>query len=149
MRPRRFAVIVGALVILDQATKFLVSANLQLRESLPILKGIFHITYIHNTGAAFGIFKGMLPLFIFLSVVTIILIVLYTGRSRYRHYYYFRMGLMLILAGTIGNLIDRLRFGYVIDFLDLKFWSVFNISDIAITFGAILLGYQAIVKRKA
>jgi signal peptidase II len=134
----RSIVIVGALVIFDQAAKFFVSANLKLHESLAVIKDVFHITLIHNRGAAFGIFKGMLPVFIFLSVVTVFLIILCANRFRHT-YYHVRTGLLLILAGAIGNLIDRLRFGYVIDFIDLRIWPVFNIADMTITIGGIFL----------
>lgn len=150
MTPRS-AIIVGVLIILDQITKFLVSANLQLYQSFPVLKGVFHITLIHNRGAAFGIFKGMLPIFIFLSIVTIFLIILYANRFRHS-YYHLRMGLLLLLTGTIGNLMDRLRLGYVIDFIDLRIWPVFNVADIAITIGGAFLVYYIIViskRRKA
>lgn len=137
----RYAIVVGALIVLDQLSKFLVTLKLQLNETLPIFKDMIHITRIHNAGAAFGIFKGMLPAFIFLSIITIFLILLYGRRFR-RGYPHLRIGLVLILAGTIGNLIDRVRFGYVIDFIDVRFWSVFNIADTAITFGGILLAYH-------
>lgn len=147
MTPRS-AIIVGALVILDQTTKFIISANLQLYKSFPVLKDVFHITRVHNSGAAFGILKGMLPIFIFLSIVAIFLIILYANRFR-RSYYHLRTGLLLILAGTIGNLIDRLRLGYVIDFIDLRIWPVFNVADMTITIGgAFLICHILVMPRK-
>lgn len=142
----RSAITVGALIILDQLSKFLITLKLRLNETLPIFNGILHITRTHNTGAAFGIFKGMLPAFVLLSIITVFLILLYGRRFR-RGYLHLRMGLVLILAGTIGNLIDRIRFGYVIDFIDVRFWSVFNIADTAITIGGILLAYHILLNR--
>ena len=143
----RATIIVGALILLDQVTKFLVSAKLQLNESFPIFKDALHITRIHNTGAAFGIFKGMLPVFILLSIITIFLVILYANRFRHG-YFHLRIGLLLILAGAIGNLIDRIRLGYVIDFIDVRFWSVFNMADTTITIGGIFLVYHILVMSK-
>ena len=147
MTPRS-AVIVGALIILDQITKFLVSANLRLYESLPVLKDVFHITLIHNSGAAFGLFKGMFPIFIFLSIIVIFLVLLYANRFRHG-YSYLKAGLLFILAGTIGNLIDRIRLGYVIDFIDLRIWPVFNVADTTITIGGALLIYHIVTSRNS
>jgi signal peptidase II len=140
-------IIVGVLIILDQITKFLVSANLKAHEAFPVFKDVFHITLIHNKGAAFGFFKGMLPLFILLSIVTIFLIILYANRF-HQGYHYLRTGLLLILAGTIGNLIDRVRLGYVIDFIDLRIWPVFNIADMTITIGGAFLVYHILAMPK-
>ena len=142
MTPKSAAV-VGALIALDQVTKFLVSANLKLNETFPVLKGIFNITLVHNTGIAFGLFKGMLLIFIFSSVVAVFFIILCAGRFRHG-YGRLRVGLLFILAGTIGNLIDRIRLGHVIDFIDLRIWPVFNMADIVITIGAFLLVYHII-----
>ena len=144
MTPRSAAIVV-LVVMLDQLTKFLISINLALNESIPVLKGIFHITRIHNTGIAFGFFKGMLFVFIFLSIAAIFFIILCANRFRhgYRH---LRLGLLFILGGTIGNLIDRVRLGHVIDFIDLRVWPVFNIADLAITAGGTLLVYHIIRK---
>ena len=143
MTPKSAAA-VGALIALDQVTKFLVSANLKLNETSPVFKGIFNITLVHNTGIAFGLFKGMLLIFIFSSVVAIFFIILCAGRFRHG-YGRLRVGLLFILAGTIGNLIDRIRLGYVIDFIDLRIWPVFNIADITITIGGLLLIYYLLV----
>ncbi len=137
----RSAVLLGALIILDQSSKFIISAGLQLNESLPILEGIFHITRVHNTGMAFGLFKGMLLVFIFLSVIVMFFIILCANRFRHG-YKYLRTGLLFILAGTIGNLADRVRLGYVMDFIDLRVWPVFNIADLTITGGGALLIYH-------
>ncbi len=135
-------IIVSITLSLDQLTKFFITKNLFLNQSIPIIKGIFHITLIHNRGAAFGILKNQVPLFIFTSILTIILIYFNLKNNRYRKSR--SISLSLILAGALGNLIDRLFFGYVIDFLDFRIWPVFNIADSAITIGAILLGYSII-----
>ena len=138
---------VGALVLIDQFSKILVIINLKLNQSYPVLKDILHLTRVHNTGAAFGFFKERAAVFIFLSLVTILLITLYAHRFRF-HYRHLRFGLLLILAGTIGNLIDRLRFGYVVDFIDLRIWPVFNFADVTITLGGAYLLYHIVAKVK-
>jgi signal peptidase II len=136
-------ILVITILSLDQLTKFIATKNLILNQSTPIIKGIFHLTLIHNRGAAFGILKNQIPLFVFTSIFAIILI--YRSLKNARHNLYsFSLG--LILAGALGNLIDRLFFGYVIDFLDFRIWPVFNIADSAITIGAILLGYSILKK---
>lgn len=142
------AIMVGVLVSIDQLTKFLAAAKLKLHESYPVLKGAFHITLVHNSGAAFGFFKQRAAVFIFISIAAILLILFYA--ERFRHgYRYARQGLILILAGTIGNLIDRLRLGYVVDFLDFRVWPVFNFADILISLGGLLLICHILMFRKA
>jgi signal peptidase II len=137
--------IVLIILSLDQLTKSLVTRNLSLSHSLPLIKGVFHLTLVHNRGAAFGILKNQIPLFIFTAILAIFLIYSSLKNNRYGKFY--SLSLSLILAGALGNLIDRSCFGYVIDFLDFRIWPVFNIADSAITIGAILLGLS-ILKRK-
>lgn len=145
----RAAITVGALVIIDQLTKFLAVTHLKLQESRAVLKDVFHLTLVENSGAAFGFFKQRAAVFIFISIVAILLIVFYAKRFQY-DYRYARTGLILILAGTIGNLIDRIRLGCVIDFLDFRIWPVFNFADILISLGGLLLIYHLVsVKRKS
>ena len=136
-------ILAAVILSLDQLTKFIITKNLMPHESMPVIKGIFHFTLVHNRGAAFGILKGQLFLFIFTSVIAIILIYR-TLKNCHLNLYSISLG--LILAGAIGNLIDRLLFGYVIDFLDFRIWPVFNIADASITIGAILMGFSALRK---
>ncbi len=137
-------ILIIALLILslDQFTKLLVIRNLLLNHTTPLIKGIFHLTLIFNRGAAFGILKNQTPLFIFVSIFAVILIYSALCNNRYKKYSFYNISLAFILAGALGNLIDRLRLGYVIDFLDFRIWPVFNVADSAITIGAILLGYS-------
>ena len=137
------AFVVSLTLIADQASKFFISRMLSLHESVPVIPGVFHLTLVHNRGAAFGILKNQLPLFIFTSVFAMILIYSSLKRSSGSKKTGLNdLALSLILAGAAGNLIDRLVFGYVIDFLDFCVWPVFNIADSAITIGAVLLGYS-------
>ena len=92
--------------------------------------------------AAFGILKNQTNLFIFTSIFAIILIFL--NLKKYKRLSIYTISLSFILAGALGNLIDRLSLGYVIDFIDFRIWPVFNIADSAITIGAILLGWSVL-----
>jgi len=131
--------IIFIVLSLDRLTKFLVTKNLILNQSVPVIKGIFNLTLVHNRGAAFGILKNQTLFLIFTSIFAIILI--YFSLRGNKHNKLYIVSLSLILAGAISNLIDRLFFGYVIDFLDFRIWPVFNVADSSITIGAILVGW--------
>ncbi|MFH0826662.1 MAG: signal peptidase II [Candidatus Omnitrophota bacterium] len=133
-------IIIIAILALDQLTKFLISRNLSIHESVPVIPRVFHLTLVANRGAAFGILKNQTLLFISTSILAVVLISFSLRDNKQRGLYSF--SLSLVLAGALGNLIDRLRFGYVIDFLDFRVWPVFNIADSAITVGALVLGWS-------
>ncbi|MFA4989715.1 MAG: signal peptidase II [Candidatus Omnitrophota bacterium] len=138
-------IIVFVILLLDQLSKALISGTLQFNQTIPLIEGVFGLTLVHNRGAAFGLFRNQVYLFIITSITAIVLI--YLGLKDNRHNKYYVVSLSLILAGAIGNLIDRLRLGYVIDFLNFYIWPVFNVADSSITVGAVLLGW-AILKKK-
>jgi signal peptidase II len=110
--------------------------------------GFFQIAHIQNTGAAFGIFQGLSGVLAIFSMLGVALILLYAFFLSRRFPAYDnrlnRVALGLILGGTAGNLIDRFRFGYVIDFIDFHYWPAFNIADPAIVVGTILFAYSII-----
>ena len=128
------------LVLADQAVKLGIARTMRLGESIPVLSGIFHITYIENPGAAFGMLANQRWFFILAGILVILAAcVMYrrlseTGRL-------VRLGAALLLGGAVGNLIDRIRLGRVIDFLDFRVWPVFNIADIGICVGVACLIY--------
>jgi signal peptidase II len=135
---------------LDQLTKFILNNNLVLNSPNPVIKGFFYLTLVHNKGAAFGILKNQTLLFILSSIFAIILIYFNLKKSRKKNKLSLNdFALGLILSGAIGNLIDRLFLGYVIDFLDFRVWPVFNVADSAITAGAILLGWSLLKDSRA
>lgn len=136
---KREVIIVLLVLALDQLSKFILNANLALNESIPLVKGVFSLTLVHNRGAAFGIFKNQLYIFIFISVIAIGLV--YSMLKNNKSGKLYSLSLSLILAGALGNLLDRVFFGYVIDFLDFHIWPVFNIADSAITCGTLILGW--------
>lgn len=128
-------------LIMDQLIKVTVSIKLTPFENIPVLKKVFSITYVRNYGAAFGILQSQTMLLIVLSLAVFLFV--WLNRAKLAGYpRVFRIGLGLALGGALGNLVDRIRLGYVIDYLDFHFWPVFNLADIAIVCGVglIILG---------
>ncbi len=127
-----------AVVILDQFSKYIVVENMALGESIPIIEKVFHLTYILNPGAAFGMFAHNRLFFIAIAVI-VIGIIIWARREILASPWEVKAGCGLFLGGAIGNLIDRARQGLVIDFFDFRIWPVFNIADIAICIGVGLI----------
>lgn len=125
-------------VILDQFSKYIVVENMALGESIPIIEEVFHLTYILNPGAAFGMFAHNRLFFIAIAVI-VIGIIIWARREILASPWEVKAGCGLFLGGAIGNLIDRARQGLVIDFFDFRIWPVFNIADIAICIGVGLI----------
>src|SRR3989338_7637883 len=126
------------IVLLDQLAKFLIRQNFQLSQSTPIIKNILHFTYITNTGSAFGLFKGFNLIFILFSVIVIAVIFYYLKKIK-ENEKLLQFAVGLILCGTIGNLIDRIAYGAVVDFIDFRIWPVFNVADSAVTISVVFL----------
>ena len=132
-------------VAADQLSKIWIRSNIPFRES-QFEAGFFRLTHIHNTGAAFGLFQGQSFLLSIIAMVGIAVFLVYAFVI-YRGFPFLdnmpnRVALGLVLGGTVGNLIDRLRLGYVTDFIDFGFWPAFNIADSAVTVGVILFAYS-------
>ena len=136
-----FTAVVAAVLLLDQATKWLVVQKMPFEGSIPLIKNIFHLTYVENTGAAFGILPDQVAFFIGVSLVAIVLLVLYY-RQTPKDDYWLKSALCRIMGGAVGNLIDRVRLGVVIDFLDFRVWPVFNLADVAISVGVSMLVFH-------
>jgi len=126
------------IIIIDQVAKFLIKTNFQLNQTLPIISNIFHLTYIHNFGAGFGILQHQKYFLIFISIIVIGFIFYYLDRIR-NNERLLQMLVGFVLGGTIGNLTDRIINGYVIDFLDFRIWPIFNFADSFVTVGVIRL----------
>ena len=124
------------IILIDQLSKFFVRTNFQLNQSIPIINNIFHLTYINNTGAGFGILKSQALILIFISVA-VIGIILYNFDKIKNNETLLQILAGFVLGGTIGNLIDRLAYGHVIDFLDFQIWPIFNFADSFVTIGVI------------
>lgn len=134
---------IGLIVIFDQVTKFLAKTNLKPINNVDLIPGIFSLSYVENRGAAFGIFKNNKILLIGVTTLVTIFIVYYIIKNKDTNKY-FKVSLILIAAGAIGNLIDRITLGYVVDFFhfyirDVFDFPVFNIADISVVCGTILL----------
>lgn len=132
-------------VILDQGSKLVIDSSMRLYQSIPVMP-YFNLTYVHNTGAAFSFLSeaGGWQRWFFAGLAMLISAVIAVWLARLKHHEtLLAMALSLVLGGAIGNLIDRLAYGYVIDFLDVYYgtwhWPAFNIADSAITLGVILM----------
>ncbi len=124
--------------MVDQGLKALVVRFLPPGASRPVLPGILSLTHAQNTGVAFGLLSG-LPLVIpILVALTVVFLLLYNGGRRARDSLT-RGALALLVGGAVGNLIDRLRLGYVTDYIDLHVWPIFNVADVAVVCGGALL----------
>lgn len=126
-------------VLLDQFTKFLIRNNLNLGDSIPIIKSTFHLTYVTNTGSAFGLFKSLNWFFMLFSIAVIIGIFYHLRRKINEKEKFLQLAIGLLLGGTIGNMLDRIIYGAVTDFLDFRIWPVFNVADSAVTVSVIIL----------
>ncbi|MBW2519096.1 MAG: signal peptidase II [Deltaproteobacteria bacterium] len=146
MKHFRLLIAVSMIILLfDQATKLYIDAHFRLHETLPVVKGLFNLTYVRNKGAAFGILSDSvirIPFFITVSLIAMLAILWYFNRLR-QDQKLAAWGLSLVFAGAFGNLIDRIRLGEVIDFLDIYWrsyhWPAFNVADSAISTGVFLL----------
>ena len=143
---------VAAILILDQATKFIVDHTIPLHHSIPVIDDLFSLTYIRNTGAAFGMLAGSaahfrIPFLVLFSVLAIVFIIVMVRRLPDRE-----IGLItalaFILGGAIGNLIDRIAYCEVIDFFDFYWsryhWPAFNLADSFITVGVLITVFYLI-----
>lgn len=139
-------IIIPILIILDQLTKWLISKNISLGMNIIVIDGFFDLVHSRNRGGIFGIFQNGGIFFLITSLLALIFLIFLYIRFFYKKKVY-RYALTFILAGAIGNILDRVRLGYVIDFIRLHigkhfYWPSFNIADVSIVIGAfILLGY--------
>ena len=136
-------------IVLDQATKLLVVHTMELWQSIPLIPNIFHFTYIQNKGAAFGSMADQRWLFMIVSTVSIVAISIYVFVFGHKNSKLLNIALAMIVSGGIGNMIDRVRLGYVIDFFDFcafPFWTwIFNIADIMVVIGCGLVFLSVIL----
>jgi len=140
--------LVGGIVALDVLTKYVVQQTLMLYRPVPVLGDFFRLTYIYNRGAAFGLHVGEYSRYVFLALTVVAIVVLLVWyRSTPTSDRLRLVAIASVTGGAIGNLIDRVRSERgVVDFLDVGFgsvrWPVFNVADIAVTTGALLLAYS-------
>ena len=125
------SIIIASIVILDQITKLFIRKYLEYGQSQNII-GIFSFTYLKNTGVSFGLFKGSNFLFTLISIIALIFFLYAFFKNKK-----YSLQFSFIISGIIGNTIDRILLGHVIDFIDFYYWPVFNISDSMISIGMI------------
>ncbi len=149
----RILLVSAVVVVIDQITKALTRTHLDLYDSVPVITNFFHLTYVTNDGMAFGInFPGGIYVFSVISIILTAIIFVYLWKEQYSHFL-MRLSLALIFAGAIGNLIDRILFGKVVDFFDFMIgnyhWYIFNVADSSVTIGmAVFLYFSFFVQPK-
>lgn len=134
--------LIALLTALDQLTKYIIQGTFHLYESKPVIKGVFHITYIQNTGVAWGMFKGKRIIFLLITVIALGFCgYIYNNIAENKRFLPVRICLIFLASGAIGNMIDRISLAYVVDFLDFTLidFPVFNVADIYVTCSMILL----------
>lgn len=126
------------MALLDQGVKALVVRLLPPGASIPLVPGVIFLTHVRNRGVAFGLLSGVPPVIIALVALTVVFLVTY-NEGRRQHDRWSRAAAGLLLGGAAGNLGDRIRLGYVVDYLDLRVWPVFNLADSAVVCGSAIL----------
>ena len=151
----RLTVVAGIIILLDQVTKLIVLDKMPLFQSIPVISGFFNLTHIHNPGGAFGFLatqtSGIQRLvFLFVSSLAIGL-VLYFYIKTPREQMWLSTGFALVFGGAVGNMIDRIRLGKVVDFLDFYIgnlhWPAFNVADSAVSIGLLIFLFHILFKR--
>ena len=136
-------IIAAFVVVVDQFTKYLVTNNMLEGMGIPIIDGIFHLTYILNPGAAFGILENNRWFFV-LTAVSVLTVLFYYRHAIMSASRLVQLGAALFAGGALGNLIDRIRIGLVIDLFDFRIGQIFNVADIAICLGVGLIVWSTI-----
>lgn len=144
-------IIILLFAVIDQISKYFVDDLLKLSDPVILIENFLRLNYVENRGAAFGILQNQQTFFIIITSVVIAVVAIY--RIKVRGFNSFaNIALDLIIAGAIGNLIDRIRIGYVVDFIDVNFWGfydfpVFNVADICVVIGTFLLALLILLNK--
>ena len=122
------------IVIIDQLSKLYIQTHMELGMSIHVIQDVFHITYILNPGAAFGLFENQTAFFVIIAICMIIAAIYFYPMIP-KQYRLLRFGMGLMVGGAMGNVLDRIKTGYVVDFFDFRIWPIFNIADVGIVCG--------------
>ncbi len=145
-----YILLVVLVLLADRASKSAIASHFDLGQPAPVIDGVFNITYVQNTGVAFGILSAFsspvkVLLLCLVAGIAAIVVIIYSLRNDTRNRL-LQGALALVLAGALGNLFDRIRYGYVIDFLEFHargyYWPSFNVADTSISIGVILLAWE-------
>ena len=135
-------ILIVVFLVIDIVSKLVISNLMDVYDSIVVIKNFFNITYVHNTGAAWSLFAGRTWLLVILSLIIISFINIYIYKNKPKNKFE-KIGYSLVLGGAIGNFIDRIVYGYVIDFLDFNIFGydypIFNLADTFIVVGVIIL----------
>lgn len=134
--------IIGLLTAFDQLTKFIITSSFELYESKPAIKNFLSFTYIQNRGMAWGMLQGKRVIFVALTIVILLLcFAIYSNIADKSKYRILRANMIILIAGALGNMLDRIKLGYVIDFFEVKFieFPVFNVADIYVVVSMIMI----------
>lgn len=135
-------IFVGFLTAIDQLTKYIITSKLALYETIPVIKDVFAITYIQNEGVAWGMFQGGRIIFLILTILVLLMcFYIYSNIAEKREFLPLRIGIIVLMAGALGNMIDRINLGYVVDFLSFELinFPVFNVADIYVVISMIFV----------
>lgn len=145
-----YIVLILILVGADQLSKYLIDSYMLEGETLPIINDFFYLTYVKNRGIAFGMFQGKLDIISIATIIAIVAIAYYLYKERNKLSMIEKMGFIYILAGAIGNMIDRAFRGFVVDMVDFRgVWSyVFNLADVWINIGVVFVLLDQLILRK-
>lgn len=145
-----YIVLILILVGADQLSKYLIDSYMLEGKTLPIINDFFHLTYVKNRGIAFGMFQGKLDIISIATIIAIVAIAYYLYKERNKLSMIEKMGFIYILAGAIGNMIDRAFRGFVVDMIDFRgVWSyVFNLADVWINIGVVFVLLDQLILRK-
>lgn len=135
-------------VAADQGIKALVVRTIPVSASVLVIPGVLSLTHVQNTGVAFGFLAGISPVVPSLAALTLLAVLLYNG-GRWLQTCGAGAGMALMAGGAVGNLLDRVRLGFAVDYLDLHVWPVFNFADAAIVVGAGVLGLVFLRQERA
>lgn len=133
-------------LLLDLVTKWIITTTMDLGQNIPLIRNFLSISYIHNTGAGFGILQNQNSFLILVALIAIAIIMFLLRKILKEHHT--TIAASLILGGAAGNLIDRFAYGGVIDFINFEFWPAFNVADTALTIGVIWLVWMSFIEKK-
>jgi signal peptidase II len=146
-----YYVIAAVIIALDQFTKWLVVINMEVRESIPIIENVLYLTSHRNEGAAFGILQGQMWLF-YIATVGVVAAIIYMIQTQLNGSRWYGAALSLVLGGAVGNFIDRVLEGAVVDFIDMYIFTynypIFNVADMALVTGVIMVIIHVFMEEK-
>jgi signal peptidase II len=146
-----YYVIAAVIIALDQFTKWLVVINMEVRESIPVIENVLYLTSHRNEGAAFGILQGQMWLF-YIATVGVVAAIIYMIQTQLNGSRWYGIALSLVLGGAVGNFIDRVLEGAVVDFIDMYIFTynypIFNVADMALVAGVIMVIIHVFMEEK-